>query len=179
MIIVYYIFTSDITYLNFNQCLLIRRFEICQVVWVRKIVVRNILWDGVGATVMLPTKSWKRTYTIYINGIYLTNTWFMPWLTSKRFHVNMKTPYTKHRWQERMAQTCRKWRWKGLSAGRRGLPQRCLLKMTVALWSSPGRWAPRGGEAGPGPPGPVAGHTPDIHYWWIVYTSNIPGIFHV
>jgi hypothetical protein len=40
-----------------NQCLLIRQFEVCQVVWVRKIVVRNILWDGVGATVMLPTKS--------------------------------------------------------------------------------------------------------------------------
>jgi hypothetical protein len=40
-----------------NQCLLIRQFEICQVVWVRKNVVRNILWDRVGATVMLPTKS--------------------------------------------------------------------------------------------------------------------------
>jgi hypothetical protein len=26
--------------------LLIRQFEICQVVWVRKNVVRNILWDG-------------------------------------------------------------------------------------------------------------------------------------
>jgi hypothetical protein len=40
-----------------NQCLLIRQFEICQVVRVRKNVVRNILWDGVGATAMLPTKS--------------------------------------------------------------------------------------------------------------------------
>ncbi len=36
----------------------------------RKKVVQNILWDGVGATVMLPTKTWKRKYTIYINGIY-------------------------------------------------------------------------------------------------------------
>ena len=40
-----------------NQCLLIRQFEVCQVVWVRKNVVQNILWDGVGAIVMLPTKS--------------------------------------------------------------------------------------------------------------------------
>jgi hypothetical protein len=43
-----------------NQCLLILQFVICQVVWVRKNVVRNILRDGVGAdgaTVMLPTKS--------------------------------------------------------------------------------------------------------------------------
>ena len=40
-----------------NQRLLIRQIEICQVVWVRKNVVRNILRDGVGATVMLPTKS--------------------------------------------------------------------------------------------------------------------------
>jgi hypothetical protein len=40
-----------------NQCLLIRQFEVCQVVWVRKNVVWNILWDWIGATVMLPTKS--------------------------------------------------------------------------------------------------------------------------
>jgi hypothetical protein len=40
-----------------SQCLLIRECEGCQVVWVRKNVVRNYLWDGVGATVMLPTKS--------------------------------------------------------------------------------------------------------------------------
>jgi hypothetical protein len=40
-----------------NQYLLIRQFEVYQVVWVLKNVVQNILWDGVGATVMLPTKS--------------------------------------------------------------------------------------------------------------------------
>jgi hypothetical protein len=40
-----------------NQCLLIRQFEVCQLVWVRKYVVRNILWDWVGATAMLPMKS--------------------------------------------------------------------------------------------------------------------------
>jgi hypothetical protein len=40
-----------------NQCLRIRQFEVCQVVWVRKNVVRNVLWDGVGAIVMLSTKS--------------------------------------------------------------------------------------------------------------------------
>jgi hypothetical protein len=40
-----------------NHCLLIRPFEICQVVWVRKNVVQKILRDWVGATVMLPTNS--------------------------------------------------------------------------------------------------------------------------
>ncbi len=32
-----------------NKCLLIRQSEVCQDVWVRKNVVQNILWDGVGA----------------------------------------------------------------------------------------------------------------------------------
>ncbi len=79
-----------------NQCLLIRQFEICQVVWVRKNVVRNIVRDGVGATVMLPTKSCKRIYSIHINGIYPIYTKYMTLLSSEKFHVNMNMRYTKH-----------------------------------------------------------------------------------
>ena len=67
-----------------NQCLLIRQFEVCQVVWVRTNIVRNVLWDGVGAIVMLPTKLSTRVeqsvLAVLVGAKYDEETWLWPCL---------------------------------------------------------------------------------------------------
>ena len=46
-----------------NQRLLIRHFELPNVLWVQAMVHRHVKWGGVGAGLMLSTKSWTKGQT--------------------------------------------------------------------------------------------------------------------